>query len=183
MRVALAVACLFVIVAAAWRLSAAPDPHLPLPRSLLPPEPEPRLACELVNSTSEPLAITMRLTNKSTIPLRVGKRGTPLAHRTWKPLRIFQDGRELPSAWDNLRGMPRPFSASDYVAIAPGETVEGTFDPRPHYTLPSSGTIDVQGPGELTDVDEGAEFDPSRQDNGQLHRKLLDCGRLTLTVP
>ena len=113
---------------------------------------------EVVNphpGPAEPVTIRFSLANQSGETLQVLKWHTPLEGFASNFLRVERDGQRV--RYIGLlakRGLPQP---SDYVALAPGQTVKADLNLAEGYDLSAPGHYTVQLDTELLDVRPGME--------------------------
>lgn len=113
-----------------------------------------RLDCTLSVGPSlragAPVELRFQLSNPTAQPVFVLKWQTPLEGLFGNNLQVTRDGVEVPYQGPmKKRGDPQ---ASDYVAIAPGASVEGTVNVALAYDLAQPGRYRIAFRNELMDV-------------------------------
>ncbi len=101
-------------------------------------------------AAGEPVEVLFRLTNRTERPLYVLDWHTPLEGLRSKLFTVTRDGAEVPYEGPMMkRAAP---SADDYVAVAPGASVEARVDVSLAYDLKPPGRYRLTFRDELMDV-------------------------------
>ncbi len=135
---------------AAQRQEAPPPPT----KQQEPPTMDTKLECTLSVApqvaAGEPVEVLFRLTNRTERPLYVLDWHTPLEGLRSNLFTVTRDGAEVPYEGPMMkRGAP---SADDYVAIAPGASVEARVDVSLAYDFKPPGRYRLTFRDELMDV-------------------------------
>ncbi len=123
----------------------------------------------------EALEVTFTVTNLDNRPLRVLSWNTPLEGIVGNPFSITLNGEERAYLGAfHLRFKPLP---SEYVEIAPGQSVSRTVDLAPYYDLSAAGEYELRARyGHVSDVLAPRERIPA--DRGQLQREPFTSNTL-----
>lgn len=110
------------------------------------------------------LRVRLEVTNTGARPLMISVAGTLFDSPSFKGVAVTgADGRALPWVHDQSQVRRSPAGASDYLAIAPGETVAAERDLARYWKLPPAGRVHIAGRDWLADAYEGTGFDAHRQ--------------------